>query len=295
MSLIKSIETRKHLEDKLYSLIYKYQIKYIYYIFEKQYDDDKQLGKLKSLYPHFQKRLLKIANWEHDKLDKEYSKFIEWVNRKYNLKREDLQNILNNIITLFVKIMINKTNIIVEGILETYTFPKFKYFFYKCLKRISRYYYENPKNLSIDESNMISNLTSKQIILELIRNVVYNLLPMKQIMTILEYKDLINEDKESYNKEIVEYNFDDVLTSSESHQSTPKIIIEKQLSQCSLKYVSSDEFDKEYCKSETEHLINEKQNTEEDFIKHVNIPKIKKNKNLYYKKNRDDIEEYFFD
>ena len=192
--------------------------------------------------------------------------------------------------------MINKTNIIVEGILETYTFPKFKYFFYKCLKRISRYYYENPKNLSIDESNMISNLTSKQTILELIRNVVYNLLPMKQIMTILEYKDLINEDKESYNKEIVEYNFDDVLTSSsKSHESMPKIIIEKQLSQCSLQYISSDEFDKEYCKSETEHLINEKQNTEEDFIKHVNIPKIKKNKNLYYKKNRDDIDEYFFD
>ena len=207
MSLVKSIEARKEYEDKLYTIIYKYQIKYIYYVFEKQYDDDKQINRLNSLYRHFQKRLLKIADWSSDKLHKEYKKFLEWCKRKYNIQEEELQQILNTIITLFVKIMINKKNIIIEGLLDSYTFPKFKYFFYKCLKRISRHYYENPKSLTIDDKNEILNSIYKTTILELIRSVVYNMLPMKQVMTILEYKDLINEDESDENKRLLVNNF----------------------------------------------------------------------------------------
>lgn len=295
MSLVKSIETRKEYEDKLYSIIYKYQIKYIYYVFEKQYDDDKQINKLNSLYRHFQKRLLKIADWSSDKLHKEYKKFLEWCKRKYDLQEEELQKILDTIITLFVRIMINKKNIIVEGILESYTFPKFKYFFHKCLKRISRYYYENPKSLTINENNEILNSVYKKTILDLIGSVVYNMLPMKQIMAILEYKDLINEDKSENENIFVEYNFNNTNTSESSQHSNPKVIIEKQLSECSLQYVSSDDFDKEYCKSESEQKIQE-QDQEEDLVKHVNIPKLNRNKSMNLnKKNRNDLEEYFFD
>ena len=293
MSLVKSIETRKEYEDKLYTIIYKYQIKYIYYIFEKQYDDDKQINRLNSLYRHFQKRLLKIADWSSDKLHKEYKKFLEWSKRKYNIQEEELQQILNNIITLFVKIMINKKNIIIEGLLDSYTFPKFKYFFYKCLKRISRHYYENPKSLTIDDKNEIINSIYKTTILELIRSVVYNMLPMKQVMTILEYKDLINEDGSDENKIVIEYDFNDI-NSSESSNSNPKVIIEKQLSECSLKYVSSDDFDKEYCKSESEKEI-EQLDQEEDLLKHVKIQKTNRKPMQFNKKNRNDLEEYFFD
>jgi len=295
MSLVKSIEVRKEYEDKLYAIIYKYQIKYIYYIFENQYDDDKQINKLNSLYRHFQKRLLKIADWSSDKLHKEYKKFLEWCKRKYDLQEEELQKILDTIITLFVKIMINKKTIIVEGILESYTFPKLKYFFYKCLKRISRHYYENPKNLSIDENNDILNTTYKKTILDLIGSVVYNMLPMKQIMSILEYKDLINEDKSENENIFIQYDFNNTKTSESSHNSNPKVIIEKQLSECSLKYISSDDFDKEYCKSESEQEI-QQHNEEEDLVKHVRIPKIKRNKQQYLnRQNRNDLEEYFFD
>lgn len=293
MSLVKSIESRKEYEDKLYTIIYKYQIKYIYYIFEKQYDDDKQINRLNSLYRHFQKRLLKIADWSSDKLHKEYKKFLEWSKRKYNIQEEELQQILNNIITLFVKIMINKKNIIIEGLLDSYTFPKFKYFFYKCLKRISRHYYENPKSLTIDDKNEILNSIYKTTILELIRSVVYNMLPMKQVMTILEYKDLINEDGSDENKIVIEYDFNDI-NSSESSNSNPKVIIEKQLSECSLKYVSSDDFDKEYCKSESEKEI-EQLDQEEDLLKHVKIQKTNRKPMQFNKKNRNDLEEYFFD
>ena len=293
MSLVKSIETRKEYEDKLYTIIYKYQIKYIYYVFEKQYDDDKQINRLNSLYRHFQKRLLKIADWSSDKLHKEYKKFLEWSKRKYNIQEEELQQILNNIITLFVKIMINKKNIIIEGLLDSYTFPKFKYFFYKCLKRISRHYYENPKSLTIDDKNEIINSIYKTTILELIRSVVYNMLPMKQVMTILEYKDLINEDGSDENKIVIEYDFNDI-NSSESSNSNPKVIIEKQLSECSLKYVSSDDFDKEYCKSESEKEI-EQLDQEEDLLKHVKIQKTNRKPMQFNKKNRNDLEEYFFD
>ncbi len=191
--------------------------------------------------------------------------------------------------------MINKKTIIVEGILESYTFPKLKYFFYKCLKRISRHYYENPKNLSIDENNDILNTTYKKTILDLIGSVVYNMLPMKQIMSILEYKDLINEDKSENENIFIQYDFNNTKTSESSHNSNPKVIIEKQLSECSLKYISSDDFDKEYCKSESEQEI-QQHNEEEDLVKHVKIPKIKRNKQQYLnRQNRNDLEEYFFD
>jgi hypothetical protein len=294
MSLVKSIETRKEYEDKLYTIIYKYQIKYIYYIFENQYDDDKQIGTLNSLYRHFQKRLLKIADWSSNKLNREYEKFLDWCKRKYNLHEQELQQILNTIITLFVRVMINKKNIIIEGLLESYTFPNFKYFFYKCLKRISRHYYENPKNLSIDENNDILNTTYKKTILDLIGSVVYNMLPMKQIMSILEYKDLINEDKSENENIFVQYDFNNTKTSESSHNSNPKVVIEKQLSECSLKYISSDDFDKEYCKSESEQEIQQQNEDDDDLVKHVKIPKIKK-KTYLNKQNRDDLEEYFFD
>ena len=189
--------------------------------------------------------------------------------------------------------MINKKNIIIEGLLDSYTFPKFKYFFYKCLKRISRHYYENPKSLTIDDKNEILNSIYKTTILELIRSVVYNMLPMKQVMTILEYKDLINEDESDENKIVIEYDFNDI-NSSESSNSNPKVIIEKQLSECSLKYVSSDDFDKEYCKSESEKEI-EQLDQEEDLVKHVKIQKTNRKPMQFNKKNRNDLEEYFFD
>ena len=78
MSLNKSIETRKHLEDKLYSLIYKYQIKYIYYIFEKQYDDDKQLDRAR-------RKLNRLKNDLNDWLEEcnEEETFVETLIKVY--------------------------------------------------------------------------------------------------------------------------------------------------------------------------------------------------------------------
>jgi len=105
---------------------------------------------------------------------------------------------------------------------------------------------------------------------------VYNLLPMKQIMTILEYKDLINENDNDENNLFIEYDFNNDIDSSESLKSNPKIIIEKQLSECSLKYISSDDFDKEYCKSESEQEVQQQNEDDDDLVKHVKIPKIKK-------------------
>ena len=40
---------------------------------------------------------------------------------------------------------------------------------------------------------------------------------MKQIMSILEYKDLINEDENNENKIVIEYDFNDINTSESSN------------------------------------------------------------------------------
>lgn len=297
MSLEKYIKTRKDFETKLYTIIYKYQLKYIYYIFEKHYDDNKQNNTLKHLYPDFQKHLIKISQWSDDSINKEYNRFLIWCKKKYNLSENELQKILDTIITLFIKVMINKSNVIVEGILEKYTLPKFSMFFYKCLKKIARKFYENPKSITME--NEISNKIPKNDLLEIIKNTVYNLLPIEHIMSILEFQD--EDENKNESSANIKYNYDfDKETSSDSSEAKTckKIIVEKVQSECSLKYISSEEFNKEYCKSESEKhtAINEDAQLDDENLKHVRIKKIKNNVPFYYKKSKNnELNEYFFD
>lgn len=299
-----SIEKRKNLEDKLYTIVYKYQIKYIYYLFEKQYDDNKQSRQFKNLYSKFQKRLLRIAEWSNSDeiLDKEYNKFLQWCKKKYDLSENELQQILTTIIKLFVKIMINKSNIIVDGILEQHTFPKFKHFFYKCLKNISRKYYENPKMITMVK-NEIDDKMSKYDLLKIIKNVVYKYLPIQEMISLFEYKELI-EEPDNVEQNIIEYDFNISSDSISSESNKPQqLVIEKQLSECSLKYVSSNDFEKEYCKSESESKQSIKKShgsqnddDENNLVKYVNVPKNKPLRPFYYKKKKiNELNESFFD
>ena len=68
--------------------------------------------------------------------------------------------------------MINKSRIYTENFLSTYEFPKMKTIYYKCLKKIARIFYENPK--SIYE-------VSLQTIKENLQTPFYNMIPIKKI------------------------------------------------------------------------------------------------------------------
>jgi hypothetical protein len=117
------IEMKNQYENKLIDILRKYFIRYIHKI----YDNNDSLKK-------FQKNLIAIPEWEQNKIDKEYSKFI----KNNGNTEEELSGMLNIIFGLNIQIMTVLFNPIEINV------PKFWNFWYKCLKRIGKYYYEHP-------------------------------------------------------------------------------------------------------------------------------------------------------
>ncbi len=264
------ITTKKEYQTKLIEILKKYFTKYISNLFDKS---------LRS----FQESLLKIPNWSDDKLDKEFNKFIKFSQNRYNLSEENLSKILSIIIGLNVKIM----SAMVDDI--ELNLPKFHIFWYKSLKRIAKYYYENPKV-------MLSELEfkkTKHIMEESVNYVLHKYIPLKEIL--------------SKKKEPLDmYNFDEHLDESyHSHQSRHgdnqskdklEVTLEsKTASDHDLKYISSDEFENEYYHSDKEQEVNKK-NVEKSEEKHIKLSKyVFPKKNFRKRKVNNEIDEHFFD
>ena len=173
--------------------------------------------------------------------------------------------------------------------------PKIDIFWYKCLKRVCKHFYENPKIMKSEELFKKSRLDIEKAVY----HVLQKLIPLKNI---------INSKKEQNNY----YNFDDKLgNTSETHNSHNKaktkdssnelkvtLESESESNSDGLKYISSEEFENEYYKSEDDNAITKKEKSEE---KHINLPKYifphKKNfKNQkLIKTAKNEIDENFFD
>lgn len=219
-TLQKSINIKKNLEKNLYEIISKYIYKYIKYIYSKDLENFKD-NKYK-FHKHFQKKLLEIAKWTSYIIDKEYSKFLKWCDKKYNLNENDLQTLFNTIITSSIKIILNKSNVYIKSLLEDYSFTTIKKFYFKALKKISRYFYENPKNINI----------SNDILIDQIDILINSLIPIKKIIDIIEYSSDNNSDKYFKQNESQNISIKDNLSINES--------LNKSNDQISLKYFSSN-------------------------------------------------------
>ena len=139
-----NISIKKNLEEKLYEILTKGLYKYVKRIFEKKKEE---YGNNKLVYQYFQKKLYKLAKWSDKTITIEYLNFISWCNRHYNISEIEFENMIKKIILLSTQIMINKSRIYTENFLSTYEFPKMKTIYYKCLKKIARIFYENPKSI----------------------------------------------------------------------------------------------------------------------------------------------------
>ena len=287
------VSIKKNLEEKLYDMLTKGLHKYIKRIYKKkkeEYENNILVCK------NFQKKLYKIAKWSEKTVNTEFLHFVSWCKRHYDIDKEEMETMLKNIILLSTQVMINRSRIFTENFLSTYELPKIRDIYYKCLKKIARIFYENPKSIY---ENDISFETLK----ENIKSPFYNIIPIKKITDYLENK----EESIVMEKEIVEYNFDNDNSSSvDDHFYKEKV--NKNEDNSNLKYVCSDDFknrieiDK---KSSHNQNTNNKDNTNnknnkdnednednEDNIKNIRIPKFNK---MYLKKKIDNIENNFFD
>jgi hypothetical protein len=278
------IETKKNYQHKLVEIFKKYYIKYIEKLFEKSI----------KLRP-FQEKLLKIPSWSHDKIEKEYNKFLTFVNDKYDLSEAEITKILHIVYGLNIKIMISICDEIEVNA------PKLIKFWYNCIKRIGKYYYEHPKMMLSDNDFK----KTKTQIEESINYTLHKFLPLKEIIT-------------SKNKQPQDtYNFDNGLgdtvdTLELSHKKNDsenvlEVTLESEsdsnINSHDLKYISSKEFENEYYVSDKDNK-NNKDNKEKSEEKHIKMPKYlfpKKTtqyKNKLFKNSqqtKNELDEHFFD
>lgn len=286
-----SLTENTRLKTELYNLIIKFVYKYILKLFEQEKLYHNTSAKKPSLYPEFQRSLLKITKWSDKTLDKQYSKFLKWVEKRKNLSEEQLYQLLKDIIKLSTQIMINKSDVYVDALLQNYKLPSLKTYYYKCLRRIARRVYENPKFLySLKNEDLINDL----------ENILQNYLPLDKIKTVLEFK----QETEKDNNIQVAYNFDDNDDKSSSislRNSLQNILlVDKEQSDQSLHYVSSNELIKNYDYDDVKQMsskpekINEYDYENEDGVKHITVPKFKKTQYFHNKPKINEINEHFF-
>jgi hypothetical protein len=266
MYISQVVEAKKKIESQFYNILCKYIYKYIKCIYEK---DD---GKNKRV--NFQKALIKITDWSPDKLDNEFCKFSKWSTKKYNINDRDLQKMLNTIVLLSTQTILNQSVDYIKSLLNEYSYPKMKMFYYKSIKKISRIFYEKPKDVyNIDQTIILYNIES----------ITNTFLPIKEITSVLEnYCEPTFENCKNIN-----YNIDNVKsheTNTPMHTNTiAKNIQEKN--ENNLQYMSSENY-------ESSSIDDEKIDLDTNDIRI--IPNVVKNNNVpnQLKINDIDIEKY---
>lgn len=281
MSKVKHLISSKiEYESKLNMILKKYFIKY----FKELYEDDASL-KLREL----QKILYKIPSWSDNKIDKEYGYFTKYINKKYELNKDDLSKILDLVYSLNIKIMTSIYDVVSISI------PKFKDFWYKCIKKVAKYFYENPKHIK-ENTDILEKDTDLENIL---KYVLQRFIPIEEILHLKKHKE------HSYDFEKASFS-----ENKRSFEEKPKIEVnlEKtditQPEKNSLIYMSSDEYENEYYKSENNIDPNEEKQVEKEEEKEIKIPKyFFKKKNNYnnfkisnmVKSEKKEEDENFFD
>lgn len=264
------IRKRQDNQEKLVNLMDEYTRKYIKKILnyvEDTYSND--------VLKEFQKILAEIAKWNDVKKQKEYGKFLKWTLKKYDISENSLQDILDNIIIYSVKLIVNKYDMDTLMKLIQYNNIKLSEFVYKCIKRIARYYYENPNDIKTKERDIFKTK-------DIITLNIYKCIPIDKIVKLVEENSIL----EASEKSEIEYNFNKTFTFTESDE----YVVEKDQDikeRNGLKYIPSEELYNEYYKSEdsnksgSENLNLDKMKLIEtesiEHEKHIAVPKLKRN------------------
>jgi hypothetical protein len=240
------IERKQLYEEQIADIFEVYLEKYINKLFD-YVDRDMKI---------FKRKLVDIAGWNEEKVTKEYNKFLKWTGKKL-IEEAEVKNMLDNVIMYSIRLMINKydTEIIAKLVEFESTDPE--RFFFKCMKRIAKFVYENPNSIKLEEFN--------QKVKNIVVSVIYEFVPIAKIIKLLE----VTKEAESEKS----YDFNKTFTTESEQAPQQKLVVDKQTtsSDNELNYVPSEEIIKEYYQSDKE----DKNENE----KLINIPKTKKKRN----------------
>ena len=276
------INIRDNYQNKFIQVLKKYFIKYI-----------------KSLYidsvKNFQEKLLEIPYWSEDKTEVEYNKFIIYTELKFDLNEDELSKIIEIIIGLNMKIL----NTIFYNI--NVHIPTLLTVWYKCLKKIAKFYYENPT--MIKSQNYVEE--QQEQMTKIITNIIQKFIPIKHIIETVKNENIVKDMKQFDDEETADKDADkrtDKCTDKRTDKSSDKGT-DKSKNKSSSEYTSSDEdlskLNKISSKSyyyESDEDINEELSEE----KLINLPKYMSNKKFFYnnrysKPAKNEIDENFFD
>ena len=270
-----------NLRDKLQNLVIRFSYRYISKRFGKIQEDRDARTKL---YRNFQKDLLEITEWSDKTLTKNYKKFLKWSKRREGLDEVALTNMLHKIIRLSCQIVLNESDVFIETLLQKHEFPTLKSYYYKCLKRIARIIYERPKDIHALKWSMLN---------EQLENVLQLFVPLDSLRDILNFSYKLDDKDQSAIQ--IEYDFKNDTGSDSSSisirpDSQKPLVIDKQPSERSLEYVASDI---------TNIIDNESENDPQnngsvDSVRHITVPKYKKQQFFYNKPKINEIDENFF-
>jgi hypothetical protein len=244
------IERKQLYEEQIADIFEVYLEKYINKLFD-YVDRDMKM---------FKRKLVDIASWNEEKVTKEYNKFLKWTGKK-SIEEAEVKNMLDNVIMYSIRLMINKYDTEVIAKLVEFESTDPERFFYKCMKRIAKFVYENPNSIKLEEFN--------QKVKNIVVSVIYEFVPIAKIIKLLE----VTKEGESEKS----YDFNKTFTTDEPEgahtKPQQKLVIDKQTttSDNELNYVPSEEIIKEYYQSDKE----DKNENE----KLINIPKTKKKRN----------------
>ncbi len=261
--------SKKNYENTLSTCLSDYTCKYIRRVNQLVDEKPKDL----------QKALVDVASWRSEKRNKEYKKFLKWAAKNINVEEEEIQDILNKIIILSLRIMLYKYD---SDVVLDNTMPLLEDVVYKCMKRVCRFFYENLDLVKKSKTEQVKEQTKKLVI-----SSIHSFIPLEQVLQLIEdEEERIGADK-SYDFEKDYLDSTDRVHTKKTVKNSPAksggktgLVVQKEPSDArnELHYVSSDEVYNEYYNSEEEKEHQEaKQKVDED-VKYIKIPKIKKGK-----------------
>lgn len=271
----KTLEIKHKLQKRLTSVFSQHLYNYFMRCFKKSVN-----------YIDFQKKMLKIAEWDKYKREKSFKKFKKWCFKN----NHDIEGIFEKIILYSIRTILND-DYLSEIIITKHCKSNFSDFYYKVLKKVARYYYENPKIDIIEDDNYIEDIIKTCLVVFIPLNKIVNMFGEKRDDLIIQYD--FNNMQESYsdNTDISSYISKD--NTDNDNNNKRKIIVEKETDdEGSMIYLPSEEFD-----ITKEEVVNEKKDIQEDEeeknTKHIVIINNKnplmtygtyRNRNNFYKK-----------
>lgn len=268
----KTLEIKHKLQKKLVNVFSQHLYNYFMRCFKKSVN-----------YIDFQRKMLKIAEWDKYKREKSFKKFIKWCFKN----NYDIEEIFEKIILYSIRAILND-DFLAEIVITKHCKSNFGDFYYKVLKKVARYYYENPKIDIIEDDNYIEDMIKTSIVVFIPLNKIVNMFGKKRDDLIIQYDFNNMQDSYSDNTEISsctsKNNTEDIIDNNKR-----KIVVEKETDdEGSMMYLPSEEFDiKEEVKKEE---INVEEDEEEKNTKHIVIMNNKNslmtygNRNKFYKK-----------